>query len=161
MHTLIRAAALTLALQQAAMVTAELAAQGNGGPAGPTNPACALVTEKEVESATGLDYGPGWAGEASIPGEASCHWGGPGGGLSATGEVVRDYKPGIAVILIADSPRGNYTEWQRKQQLPRRCTREPVRVGGEDAFAEICEQPQYKASVYVRAGSRDVIVGVY
>jgi hypothetical protein len=44
MHTLIRAAALALTLQQAATVTTELAAQSGGSLAQPTNPACALVT---------------------------------------------------------------------------------------------------------------------
>ena len=145
------------------MVTAELAAQGNGGPAKPNNFACALVTEKEIEAATGLDYEPGWPVEAeyvSIPGGATCHWGGPGGGLSATGVVVRDDKPEIVVSLSADSPRGSHTEWRRKQQLPQGCTREPVRGGADDAFAEICEQVQYSVSVYARTGSRDVLVSV-
>lgn len=163
MHTLIRAAAFALALQQAVIVSAELAAQGNGGPAEPNNPACVLVTEKEVEAATGLDYKPGWAVEAeyeSIPGGATCIWGGPGGGLSATGVVVRDDKPEIVVKLIADSPSGSHTEWRRKQQLPRGCTRELVRGGADDAFAEICEQTQYSVSVYARTGSRDVLVSV-
>jgi hypothetical protein len=120
MHTLIGAAALALTLQQAATVTTELAAQSGGGSARPANPGCALVTEKEVEAATGLDYDPGYPLEAqyeTIPGGATCQWGGPGGGLSATGIVVRDDKPEIIVTLIADSPRGSHTEWQRKQRL--------------------------------------------
>ena len=162
--TMIRAAALALTLQQAAMVTTELAAQSGGGAAQPANPACALVTEKEVEAATGLDYDPGSPIEAayeSIPGGATCHWGGPGGGLSATGVVVRDDKPEIGVTLVTDSPRGSHTEWQRKQRLQRGCTREPVRGIGSDAFAEICEQAPYGVSVYARTGNRDVLVRVY
>jgi hypothetical protein len=160
MNTLIRAAAVALALQQAAMVTAELAAQGNGGPAGPTNPACGLVTAKEVEGATGLDYDPGWPLEAEferIPGGTTCHWGGPQGGPSSAGVVVREDRPEIIVTLIADSPRGSHTEWQRKQQLWQGCTREPVRGSADDAFAEICNQARY-VSVYARTGSRDVLV---
>jgi hypothetical protein len=164
MHTLIRAAALALTLQQAATVTTELAAQSGGGSAPPANPGCALVTEKEVEAATGLDYDPGYPLEAqyeSIPGGATCQWGGPGGGLSATGVIVRDDKPEIIVTLIADSPRGSHTEWQRKQRPLRGCTREPVRGVGGDAFAEVCEQAPYGVSVYARTGKRDVLVRVY
>jgi hypothetical protein len=164
MHTLIRAAALALALQQAATVTGELAAQSSGGSAQPANAACPLVTEKEVEAATGIDYDPGYPIEAqyeSIPGAATCHWGGPGGGLSATGVVVRDDKPEIGITLISDSPRGSYTELQRKQRPRQGCTREAVRGIGSDAFAEICDQAPYGVSVYARTGTRDVLVRVY
>jgi hypothetical protein len=164
MHTLIRAAALALTLQQAATVVTELAAQSDGGSAPSTNPGCALVTEKEVEAATGLDYDPGYALEGkyeSIPGGATCQWGGPGGGLSATGIVFRDDKPEVVVTLIAGSPRGNYTEWQRKQPLLQGCTREPARAVGGDAFAEVCERAPYGVSVYARTGNRDVLVRVH
>lgn len=164
MSTFIRGAALALALQQATAVTAELAAQGDRGAASPPNAACLLVTEREVEAATGLDYKPGYSIEAqyeSIPGGATCQWGGPDGGLNAAGVLVRDDRPEIDVTLITDSPRGSYTEWQRKLPLLPRCTREPLRGGGGDAFAEICERPPYGVSVYARAGSRDVLVRVY
>ena len=164
MHTLMRGVALAFTLQQAATVTRELAAQSSGGSAQPANFACPLVTEKEVEAATGLDYDPGSPIEAqyeSIPGAATCHWGGPSGGLSATGVMVRDDKPEIGITLIGDSPRGSYTEAQRKQRPLRGCTREPVRGIGNDAFAEICEQPLYGVSVYARTGKRDVLVRVY
>lgn len=164
MYTFIRAAALALALQQATAVTAELAAQNGGGAAKPPNPACSLVTEQEVEAATGLNFDPGYPIEAEyepIPGGATCQWGGPSGGLNATGAVVHDDKPEIGVTLITDSPRGSYTESRRKLPLLPGCTREPVRGGGGDAFAEICERPHYGVSVYARAGSRDVLVRVY
>ena len=59
----------------------------------------------------------------------------PGGGLSATGVVVVDNKPEILVKFIADSPNGSHTEWPRKQQLWRGCTREPVRGSADDAVA--------------------------
>ena len=143
MHTLIRAVALAFTLQQAATVAPELAAQSSGGSAQPANRACPLVTEQEVEAATGLDYDPGAPIESqyeSIPSAATCHWGGPGGGLSATGVMVRDDKPEIGITLIADSPRGSYTALQAKQRPLRGCTREPVRGIGSVAFAEICEQ---------------------
>ena len=160
LHTLIHAAALALA----ATGTTVLAAQSGGAAAQPANAACALVTEKEVEAATGLDYDPGSPIEAAyerIPGGATCHWGGPGGGLSATGVLVRDDKPEIGITLIANSPRGSHTEWQRKQRLLRGCTRESAPGIGGDAFAEICEQAPYGVSVYARTGKRDVLVRVY
>lgn len=164
MYTFIRAAALALAVQQATTVTTSLAAQNGGGAGTAPNRACTLVTEQEVEAATGLDFEPGYAIEAeyeSIPGGATCQWGGPSRGLNAAGVVVRDDKPEIGVTLITGSPRGSYTESQRKRPLLSGCTREPVRGVGGDAFAEICERTPYGVSVYARAGSRDVLVRVY
>jgi hypothetical protein len=157
MHRLIRAATLALALQQAATVTATLAAQDNGGPAESTNPACALVTEKEVEAATGLDYGPGkYFGQEyeTIEGAATCMWGGPGG-------FTREDRPEMHVIFIAASARGSHTEWRRKQRLRTGCTREPVRGVGDDGFVETCPDNILDASVYARTGNNDVLVRVY
>ena len=156
MHSLIRAAALALALQQAATVSV-VAAQGNGSPAKPANPACPLVTEKEVEAATGMDYPPGEDIEQEyehIEGGATCMWGGPGG-------FVREDLPEINVTFIAASARGSHTERRRKQPLGRGCTRETVRGVGQVAFAEICEGGLYGVSVYARTGSNDVLVSAY
>lgn len=157
MQTLIRAATLALALLQAAPVTAQLAAQGNGSSARPTSPACPLVTEKEVEAATGMDYPPGKGIEQEyehIEGGATCMWGGPGG-------FVREDLPEINVTFIAASARGSHTEQRRKQRLAPGCTREPVRGVGDAAFAEICEKGLYGVSVYARTGSKDVLVSAY
>ncbi len=156
MHRLIRAATLALALQQTATVTAELAAQGNGGRAEPTDSPCALVTEMEVEEATGLDYWPGkYFGQEyeTIDGGATCMWGGP--------SLVREDLPEMHVIFIAPSARGSHTEWRRKQRLPTGCTRESVHGVGDGAFAEICEGKISDASVYARTGNNDVLVRVY
>jgi hypothetical protein len=155
-HPFIRAATLALALQQAATLTAELAAQGNGGRATPTGPACALVTEKEVEAATGLDYRPGKAIEQEyehIQGGATCMWGGP--------SMVAEDLPEINVTLIAASARGSYTDRRRQQRLAPGCTRESVRGVGDVAFAEICEGKLFGVSVYARAGRNDVLVSAY
>jgi hypothetical protein len=155
MHTLIRAVALALVLQQAATLTAELAAQGNGG-AGATDPACPLVTEKEVEAATGMDYRPGEEIDQeyeNIEGGTTCMWGGP--------SMVNDDLPEINVTFIAASPRGSHTERRRKQRLAAGCTREPVSGVGDNAFAEICGRGLYGVSVYARTGKNDVLVSVY
>jgi len=156
MHTLIRAATLTLALQQALTVTAELAAQGAGGAARPPNPACPLVAEKEVEAATGLDYGPGEDFDElyeGVGGKATCVWGGPG-------VMVKDL-PEIGVLFFPASARGSHTEARAKWKLRAECTRESVRGVGDRAFVETCEGSISSASVYARTGSSDVAVQVY
>jgi hypothetical protein len=163
MHTLIRAAALALTLP-AAMAGGELAAQGSAGPGKATGSACALVTEKEVEAATAMDYRPGDELEQeyeSIEGGATCMWGGPWGGLNAAGVLVREDLPEINVTFIAAGPRGSHTERRRKLRLAPGCTREPVRGVGDDAFAEICDGALYGVSVYARTGSNDVLVSAY
>ena len=155
MHTLIRAATLTLALQQAVTVTGELAAQGAAGAARPPNPACSLVTEKEVDAATGLDYEPGedFAElDEGVGGKATCVWGGPG--------MVKDV-PEIGVLFFPASARGSNTEARAKVKLRADCTRESVRGVGDRAFVEICGGSISSASVYARTGSSDVAVQVY
>jgi hypothetical protein len=154
-HTLIRAATLALALQQAATVTAELTAQGAGGAARPPNPACPLVTEKEVEAATGLDYEPGLDFEElseGVNGEATCVWGGPG--------MVNDL-PEIGVLFFPASARGSHTEARAKWKLRAECTRESVRGVGDHAFVEVCGGSISSASVYARTGRSDIAVQVY
>jgi hypothetical protein len=155
MHTLIRAATLALAFQQAASLTAKLAAQAAGGAARPPNPACPLVTEKEVEAATGLDYGPGEDfGELDegVGGKATCVWGGPG--------RVKDL-PEIGVFFFPTSARGSNTEARAKVKLRAECTRESVRGVGDRAFVESCGGSISSASVYARTGRSDIAVQVY
>jgi hypothetical protein len=155
MHALIRAATLALALQQAVTAFAELAAQGAGGAAKPPNPACPLVAEKEVEAATGLDYGPGedlvelYEG---VGGKATCVWGGPG--------MVKDL-PEIGVFFFPASGRGSHTESRAKWTLLAKCTREPVSGVGDRAFVETCEGSISSAGVFAKTGSSDVAVQVY
>ena len=154
-HTLIRAAALALAFQQAASLTAELAAQGAGGSARSTNLVCPLLTEKEVEAATGLDYGPGKDFDEQDEGidEPTCMWGGPS-------MVGRDL-PEIVVRFFPASARGSHTEARAKWKLRAGCTREPVRGVGDRAFVEICGGSISSASVYARTGRSDIAVHVY
>jgi hypothetical protein len=155
MHTLIRAATLALALQQAATVTAELAAQGAGGAARPPNPACPLVAEKEVEAATGLDYGPGGDFDElyeGVGGKATCVWGGP---------VKFKDVPEIGVLFFPASAGGSHTEARAKWKLRAECTRESVRGVGDRAFVEICGGSISSASVYARTGRSDIAVQVY
>jgi hypothetical protein len=155
MHRLIRAATLALALQQAATVTAELAAQGAEGAARPPNPACPLVTEKEVEAATGLDYEPGEDFvelDEGVGGKATCVWGGPG--------MVKDL-PEIGVFFFPAGASGSHTEARAKWKLRAECTRESVPGVGDRAFVETCGGSISSASVYARTGSSDVAVQVY
>jgi hypothetical protein len=158
MHTFIRATVLALAIQQAASLTAELAAQGAGGAATPSNPACALITEKDVETATGLDYGPGeHFDELNVgAGKATCVW------------LVEDL-PEIGIDFFPASASGSHTEARAKWKLRAQCTRESVRGVGERAFVETCEgspssagiYARSSASVYARTGRSDIAVVVY
>jgi hypothetical protein len=155
MHTLIRAATLALVFQQAASLTAKLAAQGAGGAARPPNPACPLVTEKEVEAATGLDYGPGEDFDElyeGVGGKATCVWGGP---------VKFKDVPEIGVLFFPASAGGSHTEARAKWKLRAECTRESVRGVGDRAFVEICGGSISSASVYARTGRSDIAVQVY
>jgi hypothetical protein len=155
MQRLIRAAALTLALQQAAAVTAAVAAQGKEG-SGAIAPACPLVTEKEIEAATGLDYRLGKEIEQEyewIDGGETCMWGGP--------SMVHEDLPEITVTVIAAGARGSHTERRHKQGPQKECTRESVPGVGDRAFADICEGSLQSASVFARMGNSDVVVRVY
>jgi hypothetical protein len=154
-RTLIRAAALALALQQAATATVGLAAQDTEGP-GPADPACSLVTEKEVEAATGLDYRPGEDIEQEyewIEGGETCMWGGP--------SMAYEDLPEIDITVIATGAGESHTEQRHKRRLAQGCTREPVSSVGDRAFAEICDGKLFGVSVYARTGSNDVVVRVY
>lgn len=150
MHSVMRATVVALALQQAASLTAELAAQGAGGAAAPSNPACALVTEKEVEEATGLDYGPGeHFDELNVGGgKATCVW------------VVEDL-PEIGIDFFSSSAGASHTEARAKLKPQPQCTRESVRGVGDRAFVETCEGSISSAVVYARTGRSDIAVVVY
>ncbi len=151
MHTLIRAAVLALAIQQAASLTAELAAQGAGGAARPSNPACALVTEKEVEAATGLDYGPGEHYDelhVGVGGKATCVW-------------TVDDLPEIGVEFFPASTGGSHTDARAKMKPRAQCTRESLRGVGDRAFVETCRGSISRASAYARTGRSDIAVTVY
>ena len=150
MRTLIRATVLALAIQQGASLTAALAAQGGGGAAPPSNPACALVTEKDVEEATGLDYGPGeHFDELNVGrGKWTCAW-------------AVENLPGFRVDFFPASAGGSNTDARAKVTVPAQCTRASVRGVGERAFVETCEGSISTASVYARTGRSDIAVVVY
>ena len=150
MHTLMRATVLALAIQQGASLAAELAAQGARGAATPSNAACALVTEKDVETATGLDYGPGeHFDELNVgPDKATCVW------------VVEDL-PEIGIDFFPASAGGSRTEARARTKPRAQCTRESVRGIGDRAFVETCAGPISSASVYARTGRNDIAVVVY
>jgi hypothetical protein len=151
MHTLIRATVLALALEQAASLTADLAAQGARGAARPSNPACALVTEKDVEAATGLDYGPGEHYDelhVGVGDKAICVW------------TVNDL-PEIGVELFPASAGGSKTAARAKTKPRAECSRESVRGVGDPAFVETCRGSISRASVYARTGRSDIAVTVY
>src|SRR5687767_10523435 len=74
-RSLIHAAILALAFQGVATLTAELAAQAAPGTS--TNRACALLTDQEIDAATGLDYDEADpVDDPGLAGTASCLWGG-------------------------------------------------------------------------------------
>ena len=147
MHTLVRTTVLALAIQQAASLAAELGAQGA---AAPSNVACALVTEQEVEKATGLDYGPGeHFDELNVDAsKATCVW------------VVEDL-PEIGIEFFPAGAGGSRTEARARVKPRTQCTRESVRGIGETAFVETCAGSISSASVYARTGRSDIAVVVY
>lgn len=74
MTPLLRSAALAAMLS--ATLSIGLVAQSNTR-APSTNPACALLTDQELDTATGLDYGPGGAYDRmgqGVFGGATCLW---------------------------------------------------------------------------------------
>ncbi len=147
MHALMRTTILALAVQQAASLAADLGAQRA---AEPTNVACTLVTEQDVEKATGLDYGPGeHFDELNVDAsKATCVW------------VVEDL-PEIGIEFFPASAGGSRTEARARAKPRAKCTRESVRGVGEPAFVESCEGPISSASVYARTGRSDIAVVVY
>lgn len=147
MHTLMRTTVLALAIQQAAALAADLGAQR---PAEASNVACALVTEQDVEKATGLDYGPGeHFDELNVDAsKATCVW------------VVEDL-PEIGIDFFPASAGGSRTEARARAKPRAQCTRESVRGVGETAFVETCAGSIASASVYARTGRSDIAVAVY
>ena len=117
MTPLVRSAALTAGLS--VTLAAGLVAQ-NDKRDPPTNPACPLLTDQDLDTATGLDYGPGGAIDVGqgIFGGATCLWGGMGA------DPAKDL-PQIGVVFIPPGSRGSHTEFyraRRRRAAPaRRC----------------------------------------
>jgi hypothetical protein len=149
----VHAAACLFALVLVA-APAELAAQGGYDPA--KNPSCLLVSDQEIDAATGMDYDEGMdvdvLGEG-IFGGATCLWGG-------RSMIPGDDRPQIAVVFIPPGPRGSYTDFWRKRTPETGCTRETLRGVGDVAFAETCDGKLPRAKVYVKAGRNDLFVSL-
>ena len=154
MTPLLRSAALT-AMLSASLSTGLVAQSNTRAPS--TNPACALLTEQELDAATGLDYGPGSAfdrmGQGTFGG-ATCLWGG-GWNADTTKSL-----PQIGVVFIPPASGGSHTEFYRVRKPEAGCIRETLRGVGDFAFADSCQSSQPSMRVYVKAGRNDVFLVV-
>jgi hypothetical protein len=152
MTPLLRSAAVTAVLS-ATLSTGMVAQSDKRDP--PTDPACPLLTDQELDTATGLDYGPGEAinmGPGAFGG-ATCLWGGMGA------DPAKDL-PQIGVVFIPPGSRGNYTEFYRGHPPLAGCTRETLRGVGDVAFVDSCEKAQAGVRVYMKTGRNDVLLVV-
>jgi hypothetical protein len=149
---LLRSAAFTAVLS--ATLSAGLVAQ-SGKRDTPTNPACSLLTDQDLDTATGLDYGPGGALDIGqgIFGGTTCLWGGMGA------DPAKDL-PQIGVVFIPPGSRGSHTGFYRGRTPEAGCTREMLRGVGDIAFVDSCEKAQAGVRVYVRTGRNDVFLVV-
>ncbi|HEU5040768.1 MAG TPA: hypothetical protein VFT84_08115 [Gemmatimonadales bacterium] len=152
MTPLLRSAVFVAALS--ATLSKGLVAQ-SGQPDTPTNPACPLLTDQELDTATGLDYGPGEGiniGQGAFGG-ATCLWGGMGA------DPAKDL-PQIGVVFIPPGSRGSHTEFYRGRKPEAGCTREMLRGIGDVAFVDSCEKARAGVRVYVKTGRNDVFLVV-
>jgi hypothetical protein len=122
-----------------------------------THPACSLLTDQELDAATGLDFGPGDAfdhmGQGSFAG-ATCLWGGVWNADSAKS------LPQVGVVLMPPGSLGSHTEFYRGRKPRAGCTRETLRGIGDFAFAESCQSSSPSMRVYVKAGRNDAFIVV-
>jgi hypothetical protein len=149
---LLRSAALSAVLF--ATLSTGLAAQSDTRSTS-TDPACPLLTDQELDAATGLDYGPGGAiaiGQG-IFGGATCLWGGLGSNPD-------NDLPQIGVVFIPPSSLGSHTEFYRVRKPEDGCTRETLRGIGDVAFVDSCQKAQPGVRVYVKPGRNDVFLVV-
>ena len=152
MTPLLRSAALTAVLS--ATLSGGLLAQGDQREP-PADPACPLLTDRELDAATGLDYGPGGpidVGQGAFGG-STCLWGGMGA------DPAKDL-PQIGVVFIPPGSRGSHTEFYRARAPGAGCTRETLRGVGDLAFVDSCEKAQRGVRVYVKTGRNDVFLVV-
>jgi len=145
-----------LAAVLTAALSAGLVAQTDT-PDSRTNPACALLTDQELDDATGLDIGPGQAfdkvGQGAFGG-ATCLWDG------VWNQDAAKSLPQIGVSFIPPGPRGSNTEYHLARKPDAGCTRETLRGVGEVAFADTCEGTLPAVRVYLKAGRNDVFLSV-
>jgi hypothetical protein len=144
-RTILHAAAITLALQCGAGLTTHLVAQGAPGAGTPTNPACELLTDQEIDAATGVDYDE--ADPVDDPsfraGTSSCLWGGasfaPGASRPQLGVMRTQMLPtAVNAPFPAAPPRAG-------------CTREDLRGIGDKAYLDTCEKSRGPMA-YVKVG---------
>jgi hypothetical protein len=152
MTPLLRLAALTAGL--ALTPSTGLVAQ-SGKRDMPASPACPLLTDQDLDTATDLDYGPGEPidiGRGTFGG-TTCIWGGMGG------DPTKDL-PQIGVVFIPPGSRGSHTEFYRGLTPEAGCTRETLRGVGDVAFVDSCEKAQRGVRVYAKTGRNDVFLVV-
>jgi hypothetical protein len=144
----------------AAVLSVALSAEAVGqsdDPNSRTNPACALLTDREVDDATGLDIGPGQAFDKvgqGVFGGATCLWGG-----TWDQDSTRSL-PQIGVSFIPPGSRGSNTEYYLARKPEAGCTREMLRGVGDVAFADSCQGTLPSVRVYLKAGRNDVFLSV-
>ena len=154
MTPLLRSIAFTAALS--ATLSNDLIAQSDE-PGSRTNPACALLTDQDLDDATGLDFAPGEAFDkvgTGVFGGATCLWGGVWNEDSAKS------LPQIGVAFIPPGPRGSNTEYYLARKPEAGCTRETLRGLGGVAFADSCQGTLPSVRVYLKAGRNDVFLSV-
>lgn len=154
MTPLLRSAALAAMLS--ATLSIGLVAQSNTR-APSTNPACALLTDQELDTATGLDYGPGGAYDRmgqGVFGGATCLWD------AVWNADMAKSLPQIGVVFIPPGSHGSHTELYRGRKPEAGCTRETLRGVGDFAFADSCQSSSPSMRVYVKAGRNDVFLVV-
>jgi len=152
MSPLRRTAALVAVL--AATLSPGLAAQ-SGKSGTPASSACPLLTDQDLDTVTGLDYGPGEGieiGQGAFGG-TTCLWGGMGA------DPAKDL-PQVGVVFIPPGSRGSHTEFYRGLTPQAGCTRETLRGLGDIAFVDTCEKAQAGVRVYVKTGRNDVFLVV-
>ena len=154
MTRLFHSAVLAVALS--ATLSARLVGQTDD-PNSLTNPACALLTDQELDRATGMDFGPAEAFDKvghGVFGGATCLWGGVWNQDSAKS------LPQIGVSFIPPGPRGSNTEYYLAKKPDAGCTRETLQGVGDKAFADSCQGTLSSVRVYLKAGRNDVFLSV-
>jgi hypothetical protein len=152
MTRILRSTALTGVLS-ATLFTGLVAQSDKRDP--PRSPACPLLLDQELDTASGLDYGPGSAidiGQGAFGG-STCLWGGMGA------DPTKDL-PQIGVVFIPPGSLGSHTEYYRARTPEAGCTRETLSGVGDLAFVDSCEKTQRGVRVYVKTGRNDVFLVV-
>jgi hypothetical protein len=128
------------------------------GPA--QNPACALLTPAEIRTITGFpgyqNPSPGDAPGEGVGGGASCQYSKPVfPSVDASGKPVPSGKGPMVSIVLIDGK-----DYTRTARLGPGCTKESVSGVGDEAHFVVCasSRVQRTAPLYVKAGSRDLIV---